>query len=258
MFETEASRERWTARAALGALGVAALSALFTGLQWRAADRTVSVADQARRDANEVARVQREDSQQALVQQRKDAAEALAVQTKRADQAIALADRSAKAAETSASVASQALHVSERAYLYLTISLVKPPTAGERMKVLVVLGNSGRTPALDVTVMSRAVYAPPPISTKKAREMAFADPPQTEVSLSVLPAGQTKDCPSESPSPLVQLGVDELATGTAKIYVWASASYKDVFKQPHHTEACVTYSPIIKGLADCAEGNKSD
>jgi hypothetical protein len=218
----------------------------------------VNVADRARIDANTVAATQRQDSLHALEQQKKDSAAALEAQTKSAERSNGLAERSAKAAESSAQLASQALRISERAYLSMVVTPASPPTAGEKIKVRVVISNSGRTPAFDVHVLTRGVYAPPPITGEEARRMAFAAVPQGEASVMVLPPGQSKDSPSESPSPLVQAGVDQLAAGTAKIYVWVSASYNDVFKQPHDEEVCVVYSPTYKNLADCQVGNTSN
>src|SRR5207248_10697410 len=56
--------------------------------------------------------------------------------------------RTARAGEASASTASQALHVSERAYVHLTTSLAKPPTPGEQLQLTSFVINVGRTPAL--------------------------------------------------------------------------------------------------------------
>lgn len=45
VFQTEASRERWTVRAALTALGFSALSVVFTFMQWKAARRSATAAE---------------------------------------------------------------------------------------------------------------------------------------------------------------------------------------------------------------------
>jgi hypothetical protein len=76
LFDTKTSREKWVARAGVLALGVSAVAAFFTFMQWKAADRAVGVADRARIDANTQAERQRQDAQEALRQQREDAAAA--------------------------------------------------------------------------------------------------------------------------------------------------------------------------------------
>ena len=52
--------------------------------------------------------------------------------------------------------------------------------------------------------------------------------------------------------------VDQLTNGETVLYVFANASYKDVFNQPHHTEICGFYQPKLNILGACAEYNKSD
>lgn len=258
MFKTEAARERWIARAAVLALVVSVLATVFTFLQWRAADRAVEVADQARKDANHVAELQRQDAIAALKQEKQDAVTALDAQTKRADQANALANRSAKAAESSASVASQALQISERAYVSLTASLEKPPASGEKIEILVNAGNSGRTPAHQVVAETRVTFQPTPLTNAQARALVLALPLRSEVSVATLAYGQTLSLRSHSPEPLPEHGADLLNAGGMVLYVFADATYVDVFNHQHRTEICVLYDPDIKTFKNCHEGNKLD
>lgn len=116
MFGTGASRERWTLRVAIFATAVALAAAFFTHQHWKSSDRAVDVAEQARKEANHQADLRRLDDAN-LKTTREDAASALAEQIKRTDQASALTKQIAEAARKNTSTASQALSVSERAYL---------------------------------------------------------------------------------------------------------------------------------------------
>jgi hypothetical protein len=183
----------------------------------------------------------------------------LQMQLDAARKSEAQAERSAKAGEASASTASQAMHVSERAYIYMTASLTKPPTAGESFQISVVIGNSGRTPALEVGVQHRAALVPISIHVNEARAMASANIlPNQHNSRANLPPGQTMQAQSDSPHPLTQFDIDQIAEGKELIYLFAEASYKDIFEQPHSTETCGIYDPKLKVTINCEERNKSD
>jgi Tfp pilus assembly protein PilV len=166
--------------------------------------------------------------------------------------------RTAKAGEASASTASQALHVSERAYVHMTASLLKPPAAGERVHPIVVITNVGRTPALDVAALLFFSLVPASTPIKTARELESTYPRRELQSVYTLPAGQTSIIQTDSESPYLQSMVDQMTNGEAVLYVFATASYKDVFNQPHHTEICGFYQPKLNTFGACAEYNKSD
>lgn len=135
MLDTEAGREKWTVRIAFAALPISLVALLFTGLQWRSAERAANIANQARIDASRAssdalavaeqgrkdavtaAERQRIDAQTALDRQRRDAAAALEAQTKRADRANELADRSAKAAEDTSKTAALQVEVTGRPWV---------------------------------------------------------------------------------------------------------------------------------------------
>jgi cytoskeletal protein RodZ len=174
----------------------------------------------------------------------------------------AQAERSAKAGETSASTASQALHVSERAYVHMRAHLTKSPAAGETPQISISIFNSGRTPAVQLTPNSRAIiHSGPPtpdLAVELARTTAFAGPSSMWQSVATLAAGQTEEVPITMPRALTQAEFDELIQGKAWLYIFAIASYKDVFQQVHNTEICSIYYPALKFLGDCHEHNKSD
>ena len=173
----------------------------------------------------------------------------------------AQAERSAKAGETSASTASRALHVSERAYVHMTPSLAKPPSAGEKLQYSVLIGNSGRTPALEMTAHIAGTMAPSSIPTDQVRATILKEAPplhdQSE-SVGTLPAGQTATEHTDAPTALTQSDVDQITAGKILLYIFGTASYKDIFQQPHHTEICAFYEPASKTFGACHELNKSD
>jgi hypothetical protein len=171
----------------------------------------------------------------------------------------AQAERSAKAGEASASTASQAMHVSERAYVHMTAFLLKPPTAGERVHPIVSVTNMGHTPALDVANIFFFSLVPASTPIKTARDIASALPQSGPAhSLFTLPSGQTSTMQTDSQSPYLQSMVDQLTNGETVLYLFASASYKDVFNQLHHTEICGFYQPKSNNFGACAEYNKFD
>lgn len=174
--------------------------------------------------------------------------------------------RSAKAGEASAATASQAMHISERAYVHLRASLSKPPAAGEKPQISIRILNTGRTPAVELTPDCRAVFLSSPSSPEpmieSVREAAFANASLQELqkwqSISTLPSGQTSEVPFDLPRPLTQPEVDQLLHSKAWLCIFATVAYKDVFNQHHQTEICGIYDPRLNVVFDCHEHNKSD
>jgi hypothetical protein len=166
--------------------------------------------------------------------------------------------RTAKAGEASASTASQALHVSERAYVYMTPSLRKPPSSGEKIQISIIVGNAGRTSALELEVHYAVAFVPSSMPLNEALASAVAAPSQTPASVTVLQSGQTTEAPSESPRELDQSALEQLTGGKMSLYVFGSTTYRDVFQQPHRTEICAVYVPKSNAFLNCHEHNKSD
>ncbi len=246
--ELRESRREWREYALMAA---AVLAAAFAGWQGYEARR-------ARISADHAAELARTDAKNAADQARKDSESALQVQADAAKRSEAQADRSAKAAEASAFTALQTLHVSERAYVYMKPSLLKPPSPGEKLQVSVVIGNSGRTPALEMYATFRATIAATSMSAEDVFEMRYTHKLQyQEGSLITLASGQTTEQRSDTrvlPPP----EFDQIVQGKSLIYVFAIASYKDIFNQPHHSEICATYHPTVNAFENCHVHNKSD
>jgi hypothetical protein len=166
--------------------------------------------------------------------------------------------RTAKAGEASASTASQALHISERAYVHMTPYLRKPPSSGEKLQISVLVGNAGRTSALDLEVHCSATLVPSSTPFNEAFQSALAVPSHTLASVTVLQSGQTTEAPADSPHELSQTDVEQLTGDKMSLYLFATATYKDVFQQAHHTEICVFYLPKSNTFMNCHDHNKSD
>jgi hypothetical protein len=175
----------------------------------------------------------------------------------------AQAERSAKAGEASASTASQALRVSERAYVHMRAVLTKPPAVEEKLQISVSISNSGRTPAVELTPNCRGLISSgpptPELGVEQARTAAFATPSlQTWQSVTTLAAGQATEVQMKMQQPLNQSQFDTLIEGKGWLYIFATVSYKDVFQQIHHTEICGIYEPALKIVQDCHAHNNSD
>jgi hypothetical protein len=185
----------------------------------------------------------------------------LQMQLDAARKSEAQAERSAKAGEASAATASQSLHVSERAYVHLTPSLAKPPSAAEKPHYSVVISNTGRTPALELTARMTGFIGPSSLPSDEAYSKALDELSKLHresESVGTLPAGQTAEEDTDSPVPLTQADVDHLSEGKTLLYIFAEVSYKDIFRQLHHTEICAFYQPASKAFSACHGHNNSD
>lgn len=200
----------------------AVLAALFTGWQGYEAHR-------ARVDAIEDAKEARRDAQAAMLMQF-DATKASQAQ----------AERSAQAAESSAAIAAQSLHVSERAYVDIDAGVTSTPKAGEKLSFLAYFANSGRTPALDVVTNVRSEIVPASVTAEQAHSKAFGStahvPPYS--SKSALAPNTKIQTSWQTDAPLSQAELEGLTKRQMLVYVFARVTYKDEFQRPHETNFC--------------------
>jgi hypothetical protein len=183
----------------------------------------------------------------------------LQMQLDAAKMSAAQAERGAKAGESSASTASQSMHVSERAHVHSTTTLAKPPTAGEQLQLTILTINLGRTPALDVTNHFFFAYIPTSTPLKTAHDITVTIQSQGQRdSVYTLASGQSATTHPDPHEPLQQPMVDQIADGKVLLYVFSTASYKDIFNQSHHTETCSTYQPKSNTFLACPDYNKFD
>lgn len=240
--ERRANRAFWIG---VGALVVAALSALFTYLQWKAANRAVDVADHARIDANTVAATQRQDSLNALHQQEVDSASALAVQTKLADRSAEQAKRSATAAETANKLAMSAMRQAQRPWIGPDIKtpVITGPILIDQRGIIttsyqltaVSYGNFGANNinfwaqlyvAQDIkTIWDRAKYACS-VATGNPNMGRVMFPGQERIMTNPWPALAMDVIPNTNATPPQK---------EYQVYLLTCIGYRDQFREPHHT-----------------------
>jgi hypothetical protein len=173
--------------------------------------------------------------------------------------ATVAATDAAKAARDSVTLASENTRRDQRPWLTLTtVNLVKPLTATEPPLVAVTIENSGRTPALDVTVharvFARSDFAEEHLMTEaegKVRSRAIIGPGTTTGSLF---GGGTKTLGEEH--------VAAIAADKSRLYISGFVKYRDVFDCWHQTTFCfwisgnVTLERLM--MVPCDIGNTAD
>lgn len=167
--------------------------------------------------------------------------------------------RSAKASEASASTASQALHVSERAYVHVEAGVTFIPKVGEKVGFQAFFENSGRTPALDVVTRVRSGLDPASDTAEHARSVAFGPSVQIPyTSKGIIPAGGKVQTSWQSAAPLSQAEMDGLTNHQMRFYVFADVTYKDEFNRPHQTRFCAFLDPVTNTLLRCSNLNDAN
>ncbi len=167
-----------------------------------------------------------------------------------------LSERSAKASEASALTSAKALHISERAYLGVTIALSAPFKAGEKQNFRATILNSGRTTAVEVKTKSGAAAVEKGTTEEAARTYAYSgSSSDVFTSKSIIAAGQQIEQTVEAKNPLTDQQVSYIANGASKVYAFVSVEYRDMFDHLHHTEVCSFYDPITKLMFICGTLN---
>ncbi len=167
--------------------------------------------------------------------------------------------RSAKAGEASASTASKALHMSERAYVHVDAVVTSTPKAGEKLGFLAYFANSGKTPALDVVIGVRSALDPASDAAEHAHSVAFGPSfPIPYTSKGIIPAGDKVQTSWQSVAPLSQAEMDGLTTHQMMFYVFADVTYKDEFNRPHQTHFCAFLDPATNALLRCSSLNDAN
>jgi hypothetical protein len=255
---TEAEPERWMVRLAFAALPVSLIALFFTFLQWRSAERAADIAEHARQDA--VTEAER---------QRADAKIALEAQTKRADQANTLAGQSAKAAQESASVASQSLNISERAYvevggigIFCEIcehpGSIRPPAnfpAEATAAFLVNIINYGRTPAYHVELNITRIKFPQQLPAN----FDFPEDASADSTIGTVPPDPINPLQARLPDRAEgilairgQVRVQRPPGQSAReyFYLFGHISYTDIFKQRRTSLFCREYHGPTEGIPE--------
>jgi|SRR5882724_295163 len=183
----------------------------------------------------------------------------LQMQLEAAKRSAAEAERSAKAGEASAATASQALHVSERAYVGVDAGVTSIPKVGEKLGFQAYFANSGRTPALDVVTRVRSGLTPASDTAEHARSLAFGPSvPIPYTSKGIISPGGKVQTSWQSAAPLSQAQLDGLTTHGMTLYVFADVTYKDEFNRPHRTNFCSFLDPTTNTLLRCGSLNDAN
>jgi hypothetical protein len=183
----------------------------------------------------------------------------LQLQLDAAKKSAAQTERNAKAGEASASTASQALHVSERAYVHVEAVLTSIPKVGEKLGFQAYFQNSGRTPALEVVTRVRSGLDPTSDTAEHARSVAFGPSVQIPyTSKGIIPAGGKVQTSWQSAAPLSQAEMDGLTTHRMTLRVFAVVTYQDEFNRPHQTNFCVFWDPTTETLPRCGTLNDAN
>jgi len=245
-------RETHTLRINIGLAvfaGLAALAALWQGYE----------SHRATKEAQKNFETTREDAKQSAAQARQDA---LATINKQLDAQRELRDqaaRSANAAESTAAISAQSFHVSERAYVSLTPLLGRPLETGKQTILSLLIENNGRTPALGLTATVCITSAPPNTPIQDVHALTLSGKVQKFSSSAVsLPPGKHFEQHPTTQNFLSQTEFDDLSNGNKVFYLFATASYEDIFGKTHHEEICGYLDRNLRQLDTCRELNKSE
>jgi hypothetical protein len=272
-LQTEASRERWAVRVAVGAFVVASVSGLFSFMQWKAADKAASVAEQARKDALTANVQQRLDAQETLKRQQAESDKALKIQSDSAVEAYKLAARSAKAGEMSAEAAREQLRVSrdqatsaknsaEAVQLQMRLDQRAWVTVdvGEKTgNFAVTMKNAGKSPAINVTEVTAFAggkrMGPPDVDLSENSSSSIPLPPNApkEFLETLKKEGYIRDHPPTGY--VIAPGATQIASDYQgkftqifriegdRVYVQGRVTYDDVFGHAHETIFCYWFAP---------------
>jgi len=162
------------------------------------------------------------------------------------------------AMKESVTIAKQTLQVSERAWLGPgQFTLTSDLTRGTQFAVRVSLRNTGRTPALNVSVRKQAVFSPIPLP-EIPEDFIFG---KFEGFLSKTTVFQGTNVGGYASIPLSKDEVKQVLEGTAWVFIFVRAEYEDVFATTHKTHICQVYQPLAQGrerLAYCDMYNYAD
>jgi hypothetical protein len=169
------------------------------------------------------------------------------------------AERSAKAAESTAAISAQSVHVSQRAYVSLTPVLGRPLEVGKLTLLKVLIENNGRTPALGLSTTTCTTDAPPSTSIKDVQVLTLSGRVQQFTAAAVtLPPGKHFEQNETTGKPLTQDEFDDIRLRRKVLYLFSVATYKDIFGKLHHERICGRLDQNLAQLDSCRELNISD
>ena len=168
-------------------------------------------------------------------------------------------ERNAQAAEASSKTAAKSLVVSERAYVSAG-SVATEPKIGEKFKVTNTFMNSGKTPAIELSMtgffgITRSAVGP----EESYREALAAVTLNDKVSSrTIIGPGQSSSQTIESKEPMSDLEMLQINSGLSIAYAFLEVKYTDTFGRHHTTFSCSRYEPERKIMVACRTMNKAD
>ena len=139
-----------------------------------------------------------------------------------------------------------------RAYLTISHKKMTRLVAGKKAEVEVAFGNSGQTPARQITVICEIKTFPKPAS-----EDGFAlRPPRIHKGASVAILGPGRECFSyvEAETEETAESIVLLEDGTNELYVFGRLDYEDAFGAKRTTWFRSQLAPNLKSLESCERG----
>jgi hypothetical protein len=171
------------------------------------------------------------------------------------DQATASAD-GALATKNGVADAITNARMDQRAWIGVS-NITGEPVLNEIWKIVVVVHNSGKTPARNL----HGVSLPDPVKRGGNPNFSYAHdnhfvggmiPPNGDFHATLIP---TRSKSTTKPSQLTQPLLDSINAGDSRIYIHGQITYDDVFKCSYWMTYCYFWDPDTHGFAACREHN---
>ncbi len=146
-------------------------------------------------------------------------------------------------ARQSVAMAERSVHIAERAYLNpVNTTLLRPIKAGSDLLTQVNWLNSGRTPATNVDTTMLLTVADSRTPETDVRAVAYASvTPNLLNSIGTVPASAYSPQTQGLVPPLNSKYADAIRSGSGRLYVFGTVTYRDTFGHTHRTEYCARY-----------------
>jgi hypothetical protein len=126
-------------------------------------------------------------------------------------------------------------------------------SVGELTKYSVRVRNTGKSPALHVTVEVAGQYVP------RGEKVEFVYPPlSTFTSNATVQPGVITSVTTVGPVALNQTQVNALKSGESVIYLYGKIRYQDVFRVVHHATFCFVVETDLRSADSCDRYNDAD
>jgi hypothetical protein len=186
--------------------------------------------------------------------------EAAKISAQAAKEAAEAAMQGVAISQGSSAAAEEQFRLDQRAWVSMeTVSFTDPLKVGEPIKIVIETRNTGRTPALEVTM---------------EQNLSFKEPTESEIRRPIPPIGSVDRIGpvamapgsvrgqfSHSVGTLTQTDMERIIGGTATFCVYGHIKYWDIFRRKRrNTYFCMFYAPkgYPPGFRFCSTGNSMD